>query len=160
MFYNCWAKFWKKLRALSTSFSLFLSKQYSATQVIRRYGCELPGNLDGKQGNIARKYFETKALFNKGINYIRSAKRMNVLRLWEARTRFAMLESLFTRLFNNSLRKWTHIQHCKPTLSSVFILQPLFVSRVKFGNQSILNSKANFVAWKVTFPFFSEWSII
>ena len=58
----------------------FLWKRYSATPVIRLYACKLLENLDRKQGNVARKYFETKALLKKGINFLRSAQHMNVSR--------------------------------------------------------------------------------
>ena len=83
--------------------SLFLWKGYSATLVIRWYACRLQGNLDRKPGNLARKYFESKALLKKGINFFGSAKRTNVLRLWDARTRFTMSESLFTRLYDQKI---------------------------------------------------------
>ena len=62
------------------------------------YTSELLENFDRKQGNLARKYFETKALFKNGINFLTSAQRMNVLRLWDALKRFTVPESLFTRL--------------------------------------------------------------
>ena len=83
--------------------SLFLWKGYSATLVIRWYACRLQGNLDRKPGNLTRKYFESKALLKKGINFFGSAKRTNVLRLWDARTRFTMSESLFTRLYDQKI---------------------------------------------------------
>ena len=38
------------------------------------------------------------ALFKKGLNFFRGAKYMNVTRSWDARMRFIILESLFTRL--------------------------------------------------------------
>ena len=34
-----------------------------------------------RKANLARKYFETEALFKKGINFLRSLTVMNVLRL-------------------------------------------------------------------------------
>ena len=63
IFYGCWAKGCKKFWALCISFSLFLSKHYGGTPVIRRYASEELGNVDRKQGNLTRRYYETKALF-------------------------------------------------------------------------------------------------
>ena len=63
--YGCWAKQCKKLGALCISFLLFVSKRYGATPVIRQYSSEQLGNLDRKEGNVARKYSEIKA-FKKG----------------------------------------------------------------------------------------------
>ena len=98
IFYGSWAKGCKKLWALSISFSLFLWKRFSATPVIRWHACKLLWNLNRKQGNLAIKYFESKALLKIGIDFYRSTKRMNVLRLWDARRRFIMLEELLLDL--------------------------------------------------------------
>ena len=37
------------------------------------------------KANLARKYFKTEALFKKGLNLFKIAKRRNVLRLLDAR---------------------------------------------------------------------------
>ena len=157
-----WLRSCKKLWALSISFSLFLWKRFSATPVIRWHAYELLWNLNRKQGNLAIKYFKSKPWFKKGINFFRGAKRMKILRFWDARRRFTMLEWLFTGLNDQKIAwrwieifgKWTH---CKNYFKLSF--QAWFVFRLKFGNRTIVNPKANCVAWKVICPYLSELSI-
>ena len=57
--------------------------------VIRRYVPEQLGNLDRNEGNLARKYSKTKALFKEKLNLCRSFKLKNVLCNSSLRCRWA-----------------------------------------------------------------------
>ena len=58
------------------------------------------------KANQARIYFEIKALFRKGPNFFKGAKHTNVMLLSDVRLRrirFTMLESLFTRRYDQKI---------------------------------------------------------
>ena len=121
IFYSFWTKRWKKSQALSVSFLLFLWKGYNTTPVIRWYACVLLGNLDRNQGNLTRKYFESKSSSKKGINFYRRANVwMSCVYVTLLRDSLCfnccLLDFTTRKLRGDELKcfvKWTHIQHCK-----------------------------------------------
>ena len=75
---------------------------YGTTPVIRRYTCEVLGNLDRNEGNLAWKYFQLRPKLYSRKSEIRvEVQNVSMSCVYETRAnRFTMLESLFTRLHN------------------------------------------------------------